>query len=57
MGRYVVGWISALRLAPHLGGDTLLQFSENSATGEGEDTYNREKQIADAKREGAIERA
>lgn len=43
MGRHVVGRVPSLRAAPDLGGDTLLQFSENVATREGEDTNHREE--------------
>lgn len=42
MGWHVVGRILTLRFTPDFGGNSVLQFSKNSATREGEDTNHRE---------------
>lgn len=55
MGRHVVGWVSALRSPPDPGGDSVLQFSEDSPTREGEDKNYRENQVSISDRERTVQ--
>lgn len=41
MGRHVVGWFPTLWFTPDSSGNTVLQFPENSATGERKNTNYR----------------